>query len=46
MKFNSQSNTILNDEFEKKSIKKKEKETESTRLSCQTRNPVHETGTT
>jgi hypothetical protein len=25
MKFNSQSNTILNDEFEKKSIKKKKK---------------------
>ena len=40
MKFNSQSNTILNDETEKKSIKKK---TELIRLTKKTCDPGHET---
>lgn len=38
MKFNSQSNTILNDKTEKKSIKK----TESIRLTDKTCDPDHE----
>jgi len=41
MKLNFSSNTILNDEIKKKSIKK----TESTRLACQTRDLGHDTGT-
>jgi hypothetical protein len=41
MKLNFSSNTILNDEIKKKSIKK----TESTRLARQTRDLGHDTGT-
>jgi hypothetical protein len=43
MKPNSQSNTILNDEIEKKVNKKI---TESIKLTCQSHDPSHETGTT
>ena len=43
MKPNSQSNTILNDEIEKKSQLKK---TESIELTYQSWNPGHETRTT
>jgi hypothetical protein len=46
MKSNSQSNTILNDEIEKKIIKKKKKKTKSTGSTYQTRILGHETGTT
>jgi len=41
MKLNFSSNTILNDEIKKKSIKK----TESTRLARQTRDLGHDMGT-
>jgi len=44
MKSNSQSNTILNDENEKKSQLKKDKKTEWTRLTCQTHNSVMRRG--
>jgi hypothetical protein len=42
MNFNSQSNTILNDEIEKKN-QLKIIITKSIKLTCQTRDPGHET---
>jgi hypothetical protein len=45
MKYSSQSNTILNNKIMEKVNYKKEKN-ESTELTCQTCNPVHEIETT